>query len=112
MKNMTISTGVITNESNLPKGRQVFINDENNRDLAVIFNWEKDEKKFEEREEELKKLANLYTASSDMYEALKLMVNAYKGFNGAGNIESGTPLHIAMIALNKADGISDTLCWK
>ncbi len=79
----TITTGELTTESNLPKGRQIFIKDKNNNDLAVLFNWETDTDKFLEREKELQKLAKLYTSANLLKQALEGVLN---NLNGHGDV--------------------------
>src|SRR5574343_1358115 len=75
MKAITISTGEFSNNSNLPKGRQIFINDENHNDIACFFNWEKDEDKFNEKEKELKKLAVLFSLAPKMEKSIREVLN-------------------------------------
>ena len=85
MAKMEISIGELNKNSNLPKGRQIFIKDENKHDLAVLFNWEKDIKDFKTKEKELKELAKLFLLSPKMKEAIIKCVQDFHNGNVGNN---------------------------
>lgn len=99
MKNMTVSMGELTTDSNLPKGRQIFINDEKHKDLACLFNWEKNQPDFDKKEQELKELANLFIIAPKMKDAILKVVEDFHN----GNIQNNpsTETRTALIELAK-----------
>lgn len=112
---LNAAVGELTPHSNLPHGKQLFLTDENHKDVGVLFNWEKDPLKHEQQHEENLKLARIFNkaykqSKEEQVTPYRMAISNAATFIRSGKNKKAIETGEAVTAFTVSVGIAAAFC--